>query len=193
MKHLKMLGLCAVAATALMAFAATAQATVVTAPAGTQMKKGEFVKGELAGTASLDGAFVTITCNKASGEGIITNEGSAATTVQGEIFLGTFSECNFPVTVNSTGTSEVHTAGASANGNGTLTSTGAVVTISTSIGNCVFTTNATDLGEVVGGSPAKLNFNSAKIPRTGGNFLCGSSGTLTGSMVVTSPKALFID
>jgi hypothetical protein len=192
MKYLKMLGLGGVAATVLMAFAGTALATIVTAPAGTQMQKGEFVKGS-SGVVSFDGAFTTISCQKASGEGIITDAGSSTETVKGEIFLGTFSECNFPVVVKKTGTSEVHTVSGSADGKGTLTSSNAEVEVKTSVGSCIFTTSNTHIGEVVGGSPAVLNFNSAKIPRTGGNFLCGSSGTMTGQMTVTSPKTLLID
>jgi hypothetical protein len=193
MKYLKTLGPGSVVAIALLAFAGIAQATTLTSPAGTQMKEGEFVNGELVGSASLHGAFVTIKCGKASGEGIITNAGSSTTTVKGEIFLGTFSECNYPVTVLSTGTTEVHTVGASANGNGTLTSSGAKVKLETSVGTCVFTTNGTHLGEVVGGSPARLKILTAKIPRTEGNFLCGSSGTLTAELVATSPSTVLVD
>lgn len=192
MKYLKILGLGGVAAIALMAFAGTALATIVTSPAGTQMGKGASVVGHST-NPEFHGAFVTVKCTEASGEGKITDAGSSTETVKGEIFLGTFTGCNFEVIVKRTGTSEVHTDGASANGNGIVTSTGAEVEVKTSVGNCIFTTSNTTLGTVVGGTPAVMNFNSAKIPRTGGNFLCGSSGTLTGSMAVTSPKTLLID
>lgn len=193
MKYLKILGLGGVAAIALMAFAGTALATIATSPAGTQLGKGTMVKAELVGNAKLQGAFVTIECQQASGEGIITDAGSSTETLKGEIFVGNFSKCNFPVHVRKTGTSEVHTEAASANGNGTLTSSGAEVELTTSVGSCIFTTNGTDLGKVVGGSPASLEINSAKIPRTGGNFLCGSSGTFTAKLTVTSPATLLID
>lgn len=193
MKHLKILGLGVVAAIALMAFAGTALATIATSPAGTQLPKGTMVKASLVGNAKLQGAFVTIECKQASGEGVITDAGSSTETLKGEIFVGSFSECNYPVHVRKTGTSEVHTEGASANGNGTMTSSGAEVELTTSVGACIFTTSNTHLGKVVGGSPASLEINSAKIPRTGGSFLCGSSGTFTSKLTVTSPATLLID
>lgn len=192
MKCLKMLGLSGIATIALMALAGTALATIVTSPAGTQLGKGAVVKGSST-NSSFHGAFVTVQCKKASGEGKITDAGSSTETVKGEIFLGTFSECNYEVIVKKTGTSEVHTDGASANGNGILTSSGAEVEVKTSVGSCIFTTSATTIGTIVGGTPAVVNFNSAAIPRTGGSFFCGSSATLTGSMSVTSPSTILID
>jgi hypothetical protein len=192
MKHLKALGLGGVTVIAFLAFTGTALATIVTSPAGTQLGAGAVIKAELVGKAVMHGSFADVTCGKASGEGKMTNAGSSTTTAAGEIFLGTFSECNFPVKVLNTGTSEVHTEGTSANGNGTLTSSGAEVQVETSVGNCVFTTKGTDLGKVIGGTPAKVVMN-AIIPRTGGNFLCGSSGNFTAELVVTSPGTIFID
>jgi hypothetical protein len=189
MKYLKMLGLGGAVAITLLALAGTAAATIVTSPAGTQLGKGAVIKAQ-SGHAVLHGSFVSITCSHASGEGKITDAGSSTETAKGEIFLGTFSGCNYPVTVKRTGTSEVHTAGST--GDGTLTSTGAEVAVHTSVGECIFTTNNTDLGKVVGGNPATVQMNAA-IPRTGGSFFCGSSGALTGVLTVTSPSPLYID
>jgi hypothetical protein len=68
--------------------------------------------------------------------------------------------------------------------------------MSTSVGTCIFTTASTAIGVLTGtdatGSTAVLDI-SGKIPRTGGNFLCGSSATWTGSYSFTSPDSLWID
>jgi hypothetical protein len=61
------------------------------------------------------------------------------------------------------------------------------------VGECVFTFNGTQIGTLTSGNPAKLDVSSAKIPRTGGNFLCGSSGTWTGSYTVNTPSSLYVD
>lgn len=190
MKYFKMLGLGGAVAMVVMALTGTATATIVTSPAGTQLGKGSVIKAELGGGgAEMHGAFITVACGKASGEGKISDAGSSTETVKGEIFLGTFSECNYETIVRKTGTSAVHSLG---NGNGTLTSSGAEVAVITSVGECIFTTQNTDLGKVVGGTPATVQMNAA-IPRTGGSFFCGSTGVFTGELVVTSPKTVLID
>ena len=187
MKYVKMLGLLAVAAAALMAFAGTASATTLTSPSGTAYT------GEIAATAGateLHGSFVTVKCNKSSVTGSKVESHGAGVTAKGPISSLTFSECNFPVSVKKAGTLEVH---ATSGGNGTLTSSGAEITIETSIANCIFTTSNTDVGTVTGGTTAVLDINSAAIPRTGHSVFCGSSGTWTGSYTVNTPDTLLID
>jgi hypothetical protein len=189
MKYVKMLGLLAVAAAALMAFAGTASATTVTSPTGTTYTS--TIKAS-AGTTELHGSFITVSCKKSTVEGSVESHG-AATTAGGAISSLTFSECNFPVKVLKAGSLEVH--GISGTENGTLTSKNAEITIETSIANCIFTTKAegTDVGTLTGGSPAKLDINSASIPRTGHSVFCGGSGTWTGGYEVTTPTSVFID
>jgi hypothetical protein len=191
MKYAKMLGLLAVAAAALMAFAGTASATVLTSPSGTTYTS--TIKAESEGATSLDGAFTTVTCNKSTVEGKVESHG-AAVTAGGKISSLTFTECNYPTTVKAAGSLEIHGLGSS---NGTLTSSGASIEIATSVGTCVFTTTNTDVGTLTGstttGGNATLDIASAKIPRTGGNFLCGSSGTWTGAYKVTTPATLIVD
>lgn len=194
MKYVKMLGLLAVAVAAMAAFAASASATTLTSPTGTVYTS--TIKAESEGTTSLDGAFVTVTCSKSAVEGKVEQHGSGVT-VKGNISVLTFTECNFPTTVLKTGSLEAHAVEAGTEKNGTLTSTGAEISIETSVGTCVFTTNATDVGTLTGtnvtGSNPTLDIASAKIPRTAGNFLCGSSGTWTGSYKVTAPATGWID
>jgi hypothetical protein len=105
----------------------------------------------------------------------------------------TFGECgNNHVTVKNPGTLEVHAV--SPTGNGTLTSSGAEVSINvTALGlTCVFTTNNTHIGTVTTGEHATMHIDSAAIPRTGGSIFCGSSGEWTGSYKVTHPTNLSI-
>ena len=185
MKYVKMLGLLAVAAAALMAFAGTASATSLTSSSGTTP-----AISASAGATSLDGAFTTVTCQKSEVSGSVTGHG-AGVPVSGPISTLHFKECNYPVTVEANGTLSV--VAATPTGNGTLSSSGAKVSIHTSVGTCVFTTNNTDIGTVTGsnntGGNAVLDI-TGKIPRTAGNFLCGSSGTWTGSYTINSPASL---
>jgi hypothetical protein len=201
MKYVKMLGLLAVAAAALMAFAGSASASTITSPTGTPAE----ALTATAGATSLDGAFVTVTCQSSHVAGTVTSQGSGVT-VNGTITALSFANCNYPVHVQETGSLELHSVkkGSSPHStcetgvycNGTLTSSGAKVEITTSVGPCVFTTAGTNVGTVTGtdttGGNAKLDIQGT-IPRTGGTFLCGSTGTWTGSYNVTAPSTLWID
>ena len=182
MKYVKMLGLLAVAAAALMAFAGTASATNLTSPEGTTYT------GEITATSSnseLDGAFVTVKCHSHI-QGHVTSHGG--TYVHGHIDVLQFTGCNYTTTVTNAGSITIHKT----SGN-VVTSTGAEVSIATSVGTCVFTTNGTSVGSLTEGTNASLDIASAKIPRTGGNFLCGSSGTWTGSYDLVTPNNLWVD
>ena len=181
MKYVKMLGLLAVAAAALMAFAGTASATI-------SSSTGETPTIEATGVnTALDGAFTTVTCSHSAVKGTV--NAHTATTASGPISTLDFTGCNYPVTVTTPGSLEVTTVAPT--GNGTLTSSNASVSIHTSVGTCVFTTNKTHIGTVTGsittGGNAVLDI-TGKIPRTGGNFLCGSSGQWTGSYTITHPS-----
>jgi hypothetical protein len=186
MKYVKMLGLLAVAAAALMAFAGTASATTVTSPEGTLYTGTIHAESS---NSKLHGSFITVECSGSTVHGKSLTHGSTAT-AEGAINELTFSGCNYPVTVKNAGTLIAH---ATSKGNGTLTSTGAEITIHTNVGECVFTTSATDIGTLTGGTGAKLDIDSSSIPRTGGSFFCGSSGEWTGNYTVTSPSYLSLD
>ncbi len=196
MKYLKMLGLLAVAAAALMAFAGSAAATVATSPKGT-VYTGKYVA--TSSNSELHGSFVTVKCGHSLVEGKVEQHGAGVTT-KGPVTYLDFTECNYVVLIHSAGTLEAHaTAINGTNADGTVTSNGAKIELQTSVGTCIFTTNSTDIGtgtltssDTTGGN-AVLDVSSAKIPRTGGNFLCGSSGTWTGSYTVTTPSTLYID
>lgn len=195
MRFTKMLGLLAVAAAAVMAFAATASATQITSPAGTLYTS--TIKSEGEGKPSLHGENgVTIACNS-NVEGKIETHGTSVT-AEGKISKLTWSNCEGgTATTVTNGKLIAHATGSS---NATLTSTGSKVKaeVSSIFGTitCEYETNATSIGTLTGstttGGNATLDI-SASIPRVAGSFLCGEAGTWTGSYRVTSPSTLNVD
>ena len=144
----------------------------------------------------LDGSFVTLECVHSELLGVTTGHGAAVTVVV-DVTDFSFTGCNYEFTLNTAGTLEIH--GASLTGNGVITSKGLSITIDTSVGPCTLTTNGeigTRLGELTDSSSTKgnaiLDLNSAKLPRTGGSFLCGSSSTWTGNYTFIEPAELSI-
>ncbi|MGN6256709.1 MAG: hypothetical protein ACTHN3_03020 [Solirubrobacterales bacterium] len=195
MKYAKILGLFALAAAALMAFAGTASATQLTSPSGTVYTSKIVAEGEGETTLENTAIGLKVQCVKSTVEGTVASHGSTVTAA-GNISSLTFTECTngYTVTVLKSGSLEVHTEGTTSNGNGTLTSSGAEVTIHTPLGfSCTFTTSSTDIGKVTGGTPAKLAIAGASIPRTGDSSLCGSSATWKGTYKVTTPSTLLVD
>jgi opacity protein-like surface antigen len=197
MRYAKMLTLLAVAAAAMMAFAATASATTLTSPSGTTYTSS--IHGSSEGATTLHGP-VDITCEESTVEGKVEQHGADPITAGGKISKLTFSKCGSnDVTVLKPGSLEIHTdKSGTADGNGTLTSSGASILIHTSLGfDCEYTTSSTDIGTVKGskntGGKATLSIDSVSIPRTGGSFFCGSSAEWTGSYVVDSPTYLDVD
>ena len=182
MKYMKILAVAAVAAAALMAFAGTASATTVTS-GGSTLGVGATLHSVLKeGEAILKSSFIgEVKCKESTVAGSIGNAGGAEATVSGEITKLTFTNCNATVEVKKAGTLEVHTEGASDNGNGTLTSNGAEVTTELAGIHCIFTTSNTDIGTVAGTESGAATFTakSAAIPRTGGRSgaFCGSSAS----------------
>jgi hypothetical protein len=194
MKYVKMIGLLAVAATALMAFASTASATTLTSPKGTTYT-GEI--HAIAGETTLHGVK-TITCTSSTASGNVETHGTSST-VEGNIGTLTFSGCGTDdVTVEINGKLIVHTDPNNSM-DGTVTSDGATILIHvTSLGlTCGYKTEATHIGtltssETTNGTPV-LMIDSSAIPRHSGSFFCGSSGEWTGEYSVTTPMELWID
>jgi hypothetical protein len=189
MKYVKILGLLAVAAAAVMAFAGTASATTITSPSGT-LYTGKIV-AEAEGHAVLDNPIAKIEC-ASKVEGTVASHGSGVT-AKGNISLLTFGSpvgtCtdSWHVTVVSAGSLEIHGSGS------TLTSSGATVEATRFGVSCRYQTNNTDIGTVTSGTPATLHI-AASIPFHSGSIFCGSGATAwTGSYKVTSPASLFVD
>ena len=220
MKYVKMLGLAAVAAAALMAIvgSSTASATVLCAAEptnGNPATKGTVCPTNFAyiagteihavldpgtGPAKLTTAFKNIECEESTVSGSTENEGSAAETVKGKVATLTFGKCNCEVKVleeggkQKAGTLEVHWIPDTFNG--TLTSNGAEVTAncSTIFGtvHCIYVTENTDLGTLTGGNPATMDIESANIPRLSTSGLCAETAKWDAKYEVTSPKPLYV-
>lgn len=189
MKSIKVFGLLAVAAAALMGLAGTALASsTLTSPTGTTYT------GEFAATSTnfkWHGAFVTVECSHAAIKGTV--EKHTTSNAGGKLSSWTFAGCNYVTTVESAGSLEIDTTNR-------VISKGAKISMTTSVGTCIFTTNAvtgTEIGAFTDshetGGHAVQDINSAKIPRTGGNFLCGSSATWTGNFTFHTPSRLYVD
>jgi hypothetical protein len=192
MNHMKMLGLLAGVAAALMGFAGTASATYLTSPSGTVYTDAMHFQSE--GDIALHGPTTT-TCRKSTFEGDVETHG-LATTVASVLSKFTLEECNNHVVVENAGSLIIHTTGASSNGNGTVTSTGLTITIKTTSLNlhCLYVTEITDIGALTGSnsSNATLDIDSVRIPRHVGSIFCGSYLEWTGTYKVTIPSTLYV-
>ena len=150
-------------------------------------------------TTELQGEAFTVHCKRSTVTAGIETQ-SASTTAHGPVTILNFSECNFPVTVINGGRLEVHTPGRINNGNGTLTSTNAEITVHGPFGiNCLYRTNGTDIGILTGSinqlnkGTATIDIDSAGIPRVGHSAFCGAVGIWTGDYRVTTPDYLDVD
>jgi len=193
MKHIKILGLAAVAAMALTAFvgAGSASATVLcknstSTPCSEKYGPGTIIEGEST-NAKLTSNLATVTCSESKTTAETTTAGSASTTVEGKITALNFSGCSTnevppvpcEVTVNNLPYhAEVHwTSG----NNGTLTvnsagsgSPGANV-VCAGVISCTFARTLFTL-PVTGGNPASIAANAVSLERIpfGGTPLCGT-------------------
>jgi hypothetical protein len=189
MKFVKMLGLLAVAAAALMAFAGAASADEATSPTGTTYTGALSAKSE--GHAVLDNPIAKIEC-PSTVSGAIESKDQAGEDVSGEISSLTFNNCtdSWHVTVVTAGKLSVNATGGYA---GDVFSTGATVEATRFGISCRYATSNTTVGTATGGSPATMHIN-ANIPFHSGSVFCGSGSTAwTGSYEVTSPTSLYID
>ena len=196
MRNVRIFGLLAIIAGALMALAGSASATSITSPTGTALATGSSIhmeseEGAVPGTKKvlLHNDVADIECESTLSA---TYSHTSAGRPTGNIDSLSFTNCgSWAVTVNALGRLEVHDDGGY---NGTVTSYGTKVTASGFGINCVYETNAatgTDIGTITGGSPATLDI-IASIPRVGGSFLCGPGNAgWTGNYVTTN--AYYID
>ena len=165
-----------------LAFAGTASASTLTSPEGTTYT------GEIVATSTnseLDRAFVTTKCGHSETKGKVESHGPGANATI--VFSSlTFTECNYRTTVQKPGIWEITSSN-------TVISNGMEFTMDTSVGSCTFSTSNTSIGPLTEGANASLDINSPNLPKTGGNFLCGSSMTWTGSYDFTTPNDLWVD
>jgi hypothetical protein len=208
MKYVKILGLAAVAAMALMAFlgASSASATVLCTtpnetegctmpyPAGTEIHA-SLKAGTSAELTDTSGEILEDTCTASTVKGTTGNGGSSSTTVSGTTSVLTFgvagtTPCKNTTTVlNGVGNLEIHWI--SGTDNGTLTASGFEVTVNAGI-SCIYgASTGIDLGKVTGGAPATMDVE-AVVKKVGGSFLCPSDALWNATYVVTSPHALYV-
>jgi hypothetical protein len=206
MQYVKMLGLVAAVAMALMAFGVgTASATTLTSPTGT-VYKGEIVASVDHSVLLVEEGFGTVTCTTGVVKGK-PNAQSDTTTVTGSISTLTFgeprlggteeeSECEgqlATINVLKRGSLEIHVIGTGPNG--TLTSSGAEVTVTKFGIHCIYSTNNTDLGTLTGSTTTKgqatMDIN-AKLNRVATSPFCAEHATWEGAYVVTAPSFLNI-
>lgn len=201
MRYAKTLGLAGLAVAAMMVGVGSASATELTSPVGTKLGVGAGVKVE--GTTQLDGS-VYLNC-KTTMEGTISNAGGEGASVKVNLSKLTYFECHetawaneVKVTVLAPGNLELHAAG---NGNGTLASTGARITMAWKLFgfplHCIYVTNSTNIGTLTGSSTTKgtatLESSSLYFPQEPTSAECNDDSELTGSYKVTSPDYLGID
>lgn len=203
MKFIKLLGLAAVAATALMAVVVTgtASATTLTCtnPPGTKVVCPkpliiQGIKSEGRWVAHL--AIGNVECEEYSAEANITETGSSTTTISGSMTATSFSKCNATVTVLSNGSIEIHSAGET---NGTVTSTGTEITVEFAGFHCILKTKSTTIGTFTS-TPStrrgKATFDTGgTVPRSGGRSgaFCGSTAELTEQDEIGNPAWLEVD
>jgi hypothetical protein len=202
MKYLKMLGLAALAAAAVMAVVGvgTASATVIcknnlstTACSEKYAVGTEGTASLAAGTTALletTGGEVLVTCTGSTIKSTLADAGSAATTVKSGVSPMNFTGCNLTVHVLKGGSAELHhIAGTD---NGTLTTFGTEVTTQIFGVSCTYGSgNGLDVGTTVGGNPGSMTLSTV-FPKVAGGFLCPADARFTGKYVATSPTNAWV-
>jgi hypothetical protein len=198
MKYVKMLGLAAVAAAALMAFvgASTASAAVLCSttttscdsvvPAGTKIgfesEESTSLK-ETGATEPLD------TCKKSKVTGELTSAGGASSNPTGPITTLDWEECTWTTTTIALGKLEV-TGPLTGTSSGTVKSDAEIkVTISIPFfGSCVYgVTAGTSLGTLVEGKPATFAANAVASKLSGSSITCPSTANWSGGYLMNEP------
>jgi hypothetical protein len=187
MKYLKMLGLAALSAMALMAFVAgPASATTLELGGVTQNKSVSLEATIKSGTSAVlrdTSGFSVNTCTSSEVAGS-TETTFTGPTVTGKVSKLTFSNCTDPVTVHKNGT--LHVAYSSGT-NGTVSSSGAEVTVDGPFGYITCTTGAgTTLGTLTGVSSGNATMDVNAVL----NCTVISTARWTGTYTVTSPAGL---
>jgi hypothetical protein len=199
MKYLKMLGLTAVAAMAVMAFvgAGTASASKIcsttTDPCTSPWANGTVIDFSLAESATLETnptsgePIVLDTCTGGTVKGSL-EQGTATATAKGTVTAANlqWSGCTFTTDTITGGTLEIHKI--SGTSNGTVTASGFTVTVNTGLfGSCTFITgNAKDLGESKEGINPSMTINTLVTRETG---LCPAEVRWTAKYTLTEPAA----
>jgi len=201
MKHLKIFGCVAVPALIATMFLGTGSASATVLCKGTTVDCGGTASALGNGSTlhmnltvhtrmTTTGSNTIATCTTATKALVVKGEGSTSSTVWGEDEADTFGGCTTvgggatTVKAIALGTWEIHhIAGTD---NGTVTSSGTEITVVYFGADCIYATNNTTFGTLIGGNPAKLSIN-ATLEETTGAFGCVTSANITGTYELTSP------
>jgi hypothetical protein len=200
MKPLKILGLAAVAAAALIALvgAGTASATVLcknnasTSACSETYGSGQSIEASLSETTTLETTSATVldTCTGGTLKAKTTNAGGASETVKANVETLSWSGCSKTTDTLKNGSLEIHWI--SGTDNGTLTASSSEWTINTIFGTCTYGFGtSTDLGTVTGGNPAKVSVN-AILTKTAGSGLCPADARWKANYTFTAPQPLYV-
>src|SRR3954462_10010477 len=197
MKYLKILGLTAIAAAAVMALAGagTASATVLcsttTNPCTSVLPVNTVLDFSLEPGSSLlwqNGGTTLETCTGVTLKSEITSAGSSTNTVKAKNKALTWTGCTWNNTTNVLGGIEIHNI--SGTHNGTLTASEEIswTFINGVFGDCIYGWKpGSHIGTITEGKPATLDVNSTILRLSGSSLLCPENGTLIGSFIQTEP------
>jgi hypothetical protein len=190
MKYMKILGLLAVAAAALMAFAATASATL-TSPTGTVLNKGAKIHSVSEGLVILDPPNLSAIECESTVEGEVGANGGTS----GKINHLTLTPCNdsWHVTATTLGELEIEADGIAGTYNGTVYAKGTTVSATRLGVECGYAlSTTTKIGTFTGGNPGTMHIE-ANIPiHSGSTFFCGT-GTSAWIGDYKTTAALYVD
>lgn len=201
MKYLKIMGLAAVAAMALMAFGAGSASAVTLCkeakspcPEASRYTSGTAITASLKTktVATLTSSLGNVVCTESAVSGKTT--ATSGSPLPGTISSLSFKSCTLgssscTVTVENLPYAASVDASATV-GNGTLTTTGQAHVDCGSALNCIFK-KAVALS-VTGGNPALVTANTALELIKNEGFICPSSATWDAEYEVTAPKPLFV-
>ncbi|MDQ2630265.1 MAG: hypothetical protein M3Y75_04710 [Actinomycetota bacterium] len=187
MKHMKMLSLAAAAAMAFTALASSSASATTALEVGGEYKSSVFIIASLAsGTSAVlsrtDGSLAnTCTVSEVLGD----TETPTGATVTGAVDSLTFLNCTRTVTVHQKGTLHIeHISGT----NGTVSSSGAEVTVGSPFGTLNCKTGAgVDIGTLTGVKAGQATMDVNTVLNCG--FLVPSA-TWKGTYTITSPSGL---
>jgi hypothetical protein len=202
MKHLKTLGVFAMAAMALLVVASSASATVLyssgavyTGPITATLESGTSALLTTTGGTTLD------TCTFAAVGGNVEEDGATKTAAGNinELIWGTqTTPCSEPTTTTSLGRLEIHWISGTTNGTVTAVKakeTPTEVTVNTTIfgANCVYTTGeALDLGTLIGSTSSNATIAINTVVKSTNEFICPDS-RWQASYKVTTPGNLYVE
>jgi hypothetical protein len=199
MKYLKFIGLAAIAAIALMAFAGagTASATEICTmntfpcPAGSQISTLELSKDPNTSPVfeTTEGS-IQGTCTGITASGAVTQGDATHTAVVPQVTLG-FTGCTNTTVVNNAAACEYEFHGISGSVNATVTTRGCTFSVNLGV-NCYYGGGGgITLGTLVGGTTKTLTVNTVIEKIDGSSFLCPQTTRWTASYMVTNHSAVY--